>query len=106
MVATKELGPYELSWLCLTRSAPSATLAEIGDGGSCMRRRIVLAALGAAMVGASPAVSFAQPRKRIGILMAVAETDRDVRAGLQIFSEELRNLGWIEGQNLQIKYRW
>ena len=71
-----------------------------------MRRRIVLAALGTAMAGMAPAVSFAQTTKRIAILMAVAETDPDVRAGLKIFSEQLRSLGWIEGQNLLIEYRW
>jgi putative tryptophan/tyrosine transport system substrate-binding protein len=71
-----------------------------------MRRRIVLAALGAAMAGAPPMPGFAQQAKRIGILMAVAESDPDVRAGLKVFSERLRSLGWVEGQNLQIDYRW
>jgi putative ABC transport system substrate-binding protein len=71
-----------------------------------MRRRIVLAALGTAMAGVAPPISLAQTTKRIGVLMAVAETDPDVRAGLKIFAEQLRSLGWIEGQNLQIEYRW
>jgi putative ABC transport system substrate-binding protein len=71
-----------------------------------MRRRIVLAALGTAMAGLAPAVSFAQTTKRIGILMAVSEADPDVRAGLKIFFGQLHSLGWIEGQNLQIEYRW
>jgi putative ABC transport system substrate-binding protein len=71
-----------------------------------MHRRILLAALGTAMAGVASTVSFAQTTKRIGILMAVAETDPDVRAGLKIFLEQLRSVGWIEGQNLQIEYRW
>jgi putative tryptophan/tyrosine transport system substrate-binding protein len=71
-----------------------------------MRRRVVLAALGAAVTGAAPAIVVAQKPKRIAILMAVAETDPDVRAGLKVFSEQLRSLGWGEGQNLLIEYRW
>ncbi len=71
-----------------------------------MRRRVVLAALGAAITGAAPAIAVAQKPKRIAVLMAVAETDPDVRAGLKVFSEQLRSLGWGEGQNLLIEYRW
>ena len=71
-----------------------------------MRRRVILAALGAAITGGAPAIAFAQKAKRVAILMAVAETDPDVRAGLQVFSEQLRSLGWVEGQNLLIEYRW
>ena len=55
-----------------------------------MRRRIVLAALGTAMAGVAPPISFAQTTKRIGVLMAVAETDPDVRAGLTPVTLKLR----------------
>jgi putative ABC transport system substrate-binding protein len=65
-----------------------------------------LAALGAAVTGAVPVIGLAQIAKRVAILMAVAETDPDVRAGLKVFSEQLRALGWVEGQNLLIEYRW
>lgn len=71
-----------------------------------MRRRFVLTVLGATVTGMVPATTLAQKPKRIGILMAVAQTDVDVRAGLKVFSEELLRLGWSEGRNLRIEYRW
>jgi len=44
--------------------------------------------------------------RRIGVLIAVAEDDRDVRAGLDSFLAKLAEYGWREGENFQIKYRW
>ena len=71
-----------------------------------MQRRVVLLALGAVITGATPPIALAQKPKRVAILMAVAEADPDVRAGLRVFSEQLRSLGWVEGQNLLTEYRW
>jgi putative ABC transport system substrate-binding protein len=49
-----------------------------------------------------------QPVKipRIGVLLAVAENDTDVQSGLKVFRQSLGDLGWREGQNFQIEYRW
>jgi len=41
---------------------------------------------------------------RIGYLSA--PTRASVEQGLQAFLRTLRELGWIEGQNLVIEYRW
>jgi putative ABC transport system substrate-binding protein len=38
--------------------------------------------------------------------MAVAEDDPDVHSGLGVFKQSLHELGWIEGDNLQVDYRW
>jgi putative ABC transport system substrate-binding protein len=71
-----------------------------------VKRRELMLLLGGATLAWATAARAQQQVKRIAILMAVAESDPDVRAGLQAFSEQLRSLGWVEGQNLVIEYRW
>jgi putative ABC transport system substrate-binding protein len=44
--------------------------------------------------------------RRIGVLMAYAENDRVYQANLAAFREELQKLGWTEGHNIRIDYRW
>jgi len=61
--------------------------------------------LGAFALGASSA--RAQPGSkvyRIGYLSAPSR--ESVRRGVEVFVDTLRQLGWIEGQNLVIEYRW
>ncbi len=72
-----------------------------------MRRREFLTLLGAAAgwpVGARAQQS--KPAPRVGVLMTVAENDPDSRRRIAAFQEGLRALGWIEGQNVAIEYRW
>jgi putative ABC transport system substrate-binding protein len=42
----------------------------------------------------------------IGVLMALAEDDADDRQRRAAFQQALRELGWNEGGNLRIEYRW
>jgi putative ABC transport system substrate-binding protein len=44
--------------------------------------------------------------RRIGVLAAQAEDDRDIQARLDGFRQGLQRLGWSEGRNLQIDYRF
>ena len=44
--------------------------------------------------------------RRIGVLMAYAENDREYQSNLAAFREELQKLGWTEGRNVQVDYRW
>ena len=44
--------------------------------------------------------------RRIGVLMGSAESDFDSQARLAAFRQALRELGWTEGGNLRIDYRW
>src|SRR5215207_1778156 len=72
-----------------------------------MNRRGFLAGLGGAV--AWPLAARAQqPRKsaRIGYLVATARDDRLARKNLDAFRQELRELGYIEGQNLVIEQRF
>jgi putative ABC transport system substrate-binding protein len=44
--------------------------------------------------------------RRVGVLMAHAESDPEFQAYLAIFREELQKLGWAEGHNIRIDARW
>ena len=71
------------------------------------RRNFITLVGGAA--SAWPLASRAQQTermRRIGVLMAHAETDPEYRDYLTAFLEELRKLGWTEGRNIQIDTRW
>jgi putative ABC transport system substrate-binding protein len=72
-----------------------------------MRRRDFVAALGC--TAAIPVAVLAQqgePMRRIGVLMAVAESDLQAQRRLTVFREGLQKLGWTEGRNIQIDVRW
>ena len=44
--------------------------------------------------------------RRIGVLMAHAESDPEFQAYVTAFREGLQKLGWTEGRNIQIDFRW
>jgi len=69
-----------------------------------MRRREFITLLGGA-AAAWPLVARAQQTKRVGVLMSRAPTE-PWQSELAIFMRGLRELGWIEGQNLQTEVRW
>jgi putative ABC transport system substrate-binding protein len=72
-----------------------------------MKRREFIAALSAA--AAWPLVARAQQgdrMRRVGVLMDAAESSSDGQARIAAFRGILQGLGWIEGRNIQIDYRW
>jgi ABC-type uncharacterized transport system substrate-binding protein len=73
-----------------------------------MKRRDFLTLLGGASV-AWPLAARAQQSermRRIGALMYLAADDADSPALVAAFARGLQELGWIEGRNIQIDYRW
>jgi putative tryptophan/tyrosine transport system substrate-binding protein len=44
--------------------------------------------------------------RRIGVLMAFHENDPVAKAGLSGFTQGLRELGWTDGRNLRMDFRW
>jgi putative ABC transport system substrate-binding protein len=71
-------------------------------------RRELLVALGGA-VAAWPLAAHAQQTerlRRIGVLMSTGERDPETQLRVGAFREGLQKLGWAEGRNLQIDYRW
>jgi putative ABC transport system substrate-binding protein len=72
-----------------------------------MRRRKFIAFLTGA--AAWPLVARAQQSdriRRIGVLMGVAKDEPEGLARVAAFREGLEKLGWIEGHNIRIEYRW
>ena len=72
-----------------------------------MRRREFITFLSSA--AAWPFTAHAQQRermRRIGVLMGFAESDREGQAFVAAFREGLQKLGWAEGRNIRIDYRW
>jgi hypothetical protein len=72
-----------------------------------LHRRDFIAALGGA--AAWPIAAGAQQperMRRIGVLMATAEDDLQMPAILGGFKRALQELGWIEGRNIQVDYRF
>jgi putative tryptophan/tyrosine transport system substrate-binding protein len=73
-----------------------------------MRRRELIALI----VGTAAAWPFAtgaqqlEVVRRIGVLMGFAESDREGQTFVAAFRESLQKLGWVEGRNIRIDYRW
>ena len=72
-----------------------------------MNRREIIAALGAAAV--SPLSALAQSggqMRSVGVLMSFLPEDPAGVADVAAFRQRLAELGWIEGQNIRIEFRW
>jgi putative ABC transport system substrate-binding protein len=72
-----------------------------------MKRREFIMLLGVA--AARPVAARAQQpdgMRRIGVLMTALESDSEYQAYMSNFRKELQKLGWAEGRNLRIDYRW
>ena len=73
-----------------------------------MKRREFITLLGGAAVAWPLAVS-AQPSermRRIGVLLPAAANNSEYPSLVGAFLEGLRELGWTDGRNLRIDYRW
>jgi putative ABC transport system substrate-binding protein len=73
-----------------------------------MRRRefITLVAAGATTGPLLVRAQTAERLRRIGILMGVAVDDRENEVRIAALLQGLRQLGWTDGRNVQIGYRW
>jgi ABC transporter substrate binding protein len=72
-----------------------------------MKRREFVTLVGGAV--AWPLAARAQQSermRRIGVLMGYSESDAEAQAWIAIFLLGLKQLGWIEGRNVQFDYRW
>jgi putative tryptophan/tyrosine transport system substrate-binding protein len=71
-----------------------------------MRRRAFIAALGGAAAWTFVARAQQSERvRRVGVLMGIAN-DLEGQTRVAAFQTALQKLGWIEGHNVRIDYRW
>ena len=72
-----------------------------------MRRREFITLVGSAAVWPlTVRAQQAQRVRRIGVLMPFAKDNPEGQARIEAFLKELQRLGWTDGRNLQIEYRW
>ena len=72
-----------------------------------MRRREFLGALsGAAAWSTAARAEQAVRARRIAVVMGTADSDSDQKALVSVFTQALAALGWNEGTNIDIEYRW
>ena len=72
-----------------------------------MKRREFIAGLGSAAV--CPVVARAQQGdrvRRIGVVMPFGENDPEGKLRYSAFTQVLAGLGWTDGRNVRIDYRW
>jgi ABC-type uncharacterized transport system substrate-binding protein len=71
-----------------------------------MNKKVIGVALGPLLFALSVSAQAQQPKKvpRIGFLLATFASVQESR--LEAFRQGLRDLGYIEGQNITIEYRW
>jgi putative ABC transport system substrate-binding protein len=71
-----------------------------------MKRREFITLLGGATVAWPLAARAQQPSRRIGVLNAFAQDDSEVQANITAFRQAFQKLGWTDGGNVRIDYRW
>jgi putative ABC transport system substrate-binding protein len=73
-----------------------------------LKRREFITLLGGAAAGLPFAAHAQSPGGtwRVGVLMAHAENDPEFRAYVAAFRDGLEKLGWTEGRNIRIDFRW
>ena len=75
---------------------------------AAIRRREFISLLGSAAFAWPLPARAQQPdrMRRIGVLMGLSEDDPDTKARLAKFRQGLATLGWSEGRNVRIDYRF
>ncbi len=70
-----------------------------------MKRRDFISLIGGTAV-AWPLAARAEGMRKLGVLMIVSENEPDSRRRITAFQQGLGDLGWHDGQNIHIEYRW
>jgi putative ABC transport system substrate-binding protein len=72
-----------------------------------MRRRDFIRLVGG-LAGAWPLALRAQPERmrRVGVLIALDVNDPEGASELKELKQAFQELGWVDGQNLQLEVRW
>jgi hypothetical protein len=73
-----------------------------------MRRRDVITGIAGSAAAWPRAARAQQPERmrRIGLLIHYSQTDREGQDRIAAFLDTLQRLGWTDGRNVRIEYRW
>jgi putative ABC transport system substrate-binding protein len=73
-----------------------------------MKRREFILALGGAAATWPLTARAQQPERmlRIGVVVPLAADDPEIKTRIAAFQQELAQLGWADGRNVRIEYRW
>jgi len=73
-----------------------------------MKRRDFIRSIGGAVAAWPIAARAQQPERmrRIAVLMPGVAADLEYQARIAAFQQRLHELGWTDGRNLRIDYRW
>src|SRR5215472_11397409 len=73
-----------------------------------MKRREFISLISGAVTAWPLAVRAQQPTRirRLGVLLNLSENDVEAQRLVKAFGEGLAQLGWADGRNLRIDYRW
>src|SRR5262249_54372315 len=70
------------------------------------RRELIAALGGAATWPLAARAEKGGQMGRMGVLRVLAERDPEAKAWLTAFQDGLQQLGWVQGRNISIDYRW
>jgi putative tryptophan/tyrosine transport system substrate-binding protein len=71
-----------------------------------MKRREFITLLGGAATWPLAARAQPDPMRRIGVLMSLTKDDPEDQQRRAVLEQGLQQLGWTEGRNIVIEYRW
>src|SRR5215510_817752 len=73
-----------------------------------MKRREFISLVGSAAAVWPLAARAQEPGRvrRVAVLLALVNSDPEGQPRIAAFQRELENLGWTEGRNIKIEYRW
>jgi putative tryptophan/tyrosine transport system substrate-binding protein len=73
-----------------------------------LKRREFITLLGGVATTWPLAARAQQPdrMRRIGVLMGLSENDPEAQSRIAAFVDTMRRLGWTDGSNVRIEYRW
>jgi putative ABC transport system substrate-binding protein len=71
-----------------------------------MKRRQFITLLGGAAVSWPLAARARERVRRLAALIAYTEDNAEAQRWVAVFRDGLQQLGWVDGRNLRIDYRW
>src|SRR5262245_38283081 len=90
---------------------PSPSVIILGQfsafwGGFVQRREFIALIGGAATWPVLARAQQGERMRRVGVLMAYAESDPEGQGRVETFLRALQQLGWTNGRNVRIDSRW